>query len=211
MGGSPALPSGPPWQIDDGSRHLDLESFKTERLRPESMGFLHSFTTGSALDGQGVHVVVWTTGCQWRCRYCHNPDTWTMSNGLPVTLAKATEELSKYRHGLKIMSGGITVSGGEPLMQHMFVVKLLAAAQNMGIHTAIETNGHFGDRLTDDDLQKIDLVLLGMKTWDPPASPPHRSGSRPYPGVRRGGSRRRSGRSGFGSFWCRDSPTTVRT
>ncbi len=131
------------------------------------MGFLHSFTTGSAVDGPGVRVVAWTTGCQWRCRYCHNPDTWTLSNGIPVSIAKATEELSKYRHGLKVMAGGITVSGGEPLMQHRFVVKFLTAAHNMGIHTALETNGNFGDRLTDEDLGKIDLVLLGMKTWDP--------------------------------------------
>jgi len=136
-------------------------------LASGDMGFLHSFTTGSGVDGPGVRVIAWTAGCQWRCRYCHNPDTWTMSNGIPVTLARATEELRKYRHGLKVMSGGVTVSGGEPLMQQRFVVKLLAAAQKMGIHTAIETNGHFGDHLTDEDLQKIDLVLLGMKIWDP--------------------------------------------
>jgi pyruvate formate lyase activating enzyme len=131
------------------------------------MGFLHSFTTGSTVDGPGVRVVAWTAGCQWRCLYCHNPDTWTMSNGIPVTIARAMEELAKYRHGLRIMSGGFTVNGGEPLMQHRFVVKLLTAAQKMGVHTAIETNGYFGDRLTDEDLEKIDLVLLGMKTWDP--------------------------------------------
>jgi len=136
-------------------------------LASGDMGFLHSFTTGSTVDGPGVRIVAWTAGCQWRCRYCHNPDTWTMSNGIPVTIAKATEELTKYRHGLKIMSGGITVNGGEPLMQHRFVIKLLTAAQKMGVHTAIETNGNFGDRLTDEDLEKIDLVLLGMKTWDP--------------------------------------------
>jgi pyruvate formate lyase activating enzyme len=89
-----------------------------------------------------------------------------MSNGIPVTLERATEELSKYQHGLKIMSGGVTISGGEPLMQHKFVVNLLAAAQRLGIHTAIETNGNFGERLTDDDLSRIDLVLLGIKIWD---------------------------------------------
>ena len=108
------------------------------------MGFLHSFTTGSTVDGPGVRVVAWTTGCQWRCLYCHNPDTWTMSNGIPVTLGKATEELRKYRHGLKVMSGGFTLSGGEPLMQDRFAVKLFTAAQAMGIHTAVETNGCLG-------------------------------------------------------------------
>ena len=131
------------------------------------MGFLHSFTTGSAVDGPGVRVVAWTSGCMWRCLYCHNPDTWTMSNGIPVTIARASEELSKYRRGLKVMSGGLTVSGGEPLMQHRFVVKLFTAARGMGIHTALDTNGYYGERLTDDELERIDLVLLDIKTWDP--------------------------------------------
>ena len=143
------------------------ESDVRSALASGDMGFLHSYTTGSAVDGPGVRVVAWTTGCMWRCRYCHNPDTWTMSNGIPVTITRATEELRKYRHGLKIMSGGLTISGGEPLMQHRFVVKLLTAAQVMGIHTAVETNGYLGYKLTDLELEVIDLVLLGIKTWDP--------------------------------------------
>src|SRR6188474_820957 len=136
-------------------------------LATGDMGFLHSFTTGSTVDGPGVRVVVWTTGCMWRCLYCHNPDTWTMTNGMPVTVAKATEELRKYRHGLKVMSGGLTVSGGEPLMQHRFVVKLCSAARAMGVHTALDTNGYYGDRLSDSDLEAFDLVLLDIKAWDP--------------------------------------------
>ena len=129
------------------------------------IGFLHSFTTGSTVDGPGVRVVGWTAGCLWRCLYCHNPDTWNMMNGMAVTLEGAAEELRKYRHGLKTMSGGFTLSGGEPLMQDRFAVKLLTAAQAMGIHTAVETNGFLGDRLSDEELEKIDLVLLGIKTW----------------------------------------------
>jgi len=136
-------------------------------LATGDMGFLHSFTTGSAVDGPGIRVVAWTTGCMWRCRYCHNPDTWTMTNGIPVSVARAAEELKKYRVGLKTMNGGLTISGGEPLMQHRFVLKLLGAAKQLGIHTTLETNGYFGDRLTDDDLPTIDLVMLGLKTWDP--------------------------------------------
>ncbi len=134
-------------------------------LATGDMGFLHSFTTGSAVDGPGVRVVAWTTGCMWRCRYCHNPDTWTITNGLPVSVAKAAEELAKYRHGLKVMNGGFTLSGGEPLMQSRFAVKLLAASKAMGLHTAIETNGYFGDRLSDAELESLDLVLLGLKAW----------------------------------------------
>ena len=59
------------------------------------VGFLHSFTTGATVDGPGVRVVAWTAGCMWRCRYCHNPDTWSMGNGIPVPVARAVEELRK--------------------------------------------------------------------------------------------------------------------
>ena len=143
------------------------ESDVRSALASGDMGFLHSFTTGSTVDGPGVRVVAWTAGCMWRCLYCHNPDTWTMSNGIPVTMTKAIEELRKYRHGLKIMSGGLTISGGEPLMQHRFVAKLFAAASAMGIHTALDSNGYYGARLTDAELETISLVLLDIKTWDP--------------------------------------------
>lgn len=136
-------------------------------LAQGEMGFLHSFTTGSAVDGPGVRVVGWTTGCMWRCQYCHNPDTWTMRNGIPVSVGRALEEVGKYHHGLKVMSGGLTVSGGEPLMQRLFVFKLLAGAKAMGIHTAMETNGFLGEEVTDQDLDQLDLVLLGIKSWDP--------------------------------------------
>jgi pyruvate formate lyase activating enzyme len=131
------------------------------------MGFLHSFTTGSTVDGPGVRLVAWTAGCQFRCLYCHNPDTWNMMNGMPVTVDRAKEALAKYRHGLKVMGGGFTLSGGEPLMQDRFVVKLFSAAKAMGIHTALDTNGFLGDRLSDEELEKIDLMLLDIKSWDP--------------------------------------------
>ncbi|HEY7284102.1 MAG TPA: pyruvate formate-lyase-activating protein [Vicinamibacterales bacterium] len=143
------------------------ESDVRSALASGDMGFLHSFTTGSTVDGPGVRVVAWTTGCMYRCLYCHNPDTWTMSNGIPVTVARATEQLRKYRQGLKVMSGGFTLSGGEALMQDRFAVKLFAAARQMGIHTALDTNGYLGDRLSDEELDTIDLVLLDIKTWDP--------------------------------------------
>jgi len=131
------------------------------------IGFLHSFTTGSTVDGPGVRVVAWTAGCHWRCVYCHNPDTWARINGRAVPLERAVEVLGQYRAGLKLMSGGFTLSGGEPLIQDRFAVKLFKAARAMGIHTALDTNGHLGSRLSDDDLDEIDLVLLDLKTWDP--------------------------------------------
>jgi pyruvate formate lyase activating enzyme len=136
-------------------------------LASGDMGFLHSFTTGSTVDGPGVRVVAWTAGCMWRCLYCHNPDTWTMTNGIPVSVSKAIDELRKYRRGLKAMSGGLTISGGEPLMQHRFVEKIFAAARDMGVHTALDSNGYLGDRLSDAALDNVSLVLLDLKTADP--------------------------------------------
>jgi pyruvate formate lyase activating enzyme len=143
------------------------ESDVRTALATGDMGFLHSFTTGSTVDGPGVRLVAWTAGCMWRCLYCHNPDTWTMTNGIPVTIARATEVLRQYRPGLRTMGGGFTLSGGEALMQHRFAAKLLAAARGLGIHTALDTNGYYGDRLSDAELETIDLVLLDLKGWDP--------------------------------------------
>jgi pyruvate formate lyase activating enzyme len=131
------------------------------------VGFLHSFTTGSAVDGPGIRLVAWTTLCMFRCKYCHNPDTWTVSNGMPVTIARAKEELQKYAPGLKTMRGGFTLSGGEPLMQARFAAKIFRAAKELDIHTAIETNGFYGERLLDAELADIDLVILDMKAFNP--------------------------------------------
>jgi pyruvate formate lyase activating enzyme len=156
-----------PFELRVGLAESLPEQTVNEALASGDMGFLHSFTTGSTVDGPGVRVVAWTTGCMWRCRYCHNPDTWTLKNGYPVSVKQAADEIRKYRQGLKVMSGGFTLSGGEPLMQHRFAVKLLTAVKAMGVHTTIETNGFFGDRVSDRELDTVDLVMLGLKTWDP--------------------------------------------
>ena len=136
-------------------------------LTTGDMGFLHSFTTGSTVDGPGVRVVAWTAGCQFRCLYCHNPDTWNMMNGMPVTLERAIGALRKYRYSLRLMFGGFTLSGGEPLMQDRFAARLFTAAKSLGIHTALDTNGYLGERLSDEELDQIDVVLLDIKSWDP--------------------------------------------
>jgi pyruvate formate lyase activating enzyme len=158
------LEAGSPFELRVNLTSKASESAVKQALTTGDMGFLHSFTTGSTVDGPGVRLVAWTAGCQWRCLYCHNPDTWNMMNGMPVTLGRATEEVGRYRHGLKVMSGGLTISGGDPLLQDRFVIRLLTAAKGMGVHTAIETNGYLGERLTHQELEQIDLVLLGLKT-----------------------------------------------
>ena len=97
---NPSLEAKSPFELRVNLGRDVPESDVRTALAKGDMGFLHSFTTGSTVDGPGVRLVAWTTGCHWRCKYCHNPDTWTLSNGIPVTLAKATEELLKYRYGL---------------------------------------------------------------------------------------------------------------
>src|SRR5688572_6927900 len=145
----PHLEAASPYELRVNLGHRIPEAEVRSALASGDMGFLHSFTTGAAVDGPGVRVVAWTAGCMWRCRYCHNPDTWTVTNGIPVSVERATEELLKYRHGLNLMAGGFTLSGGEPLMQDRFAVKLFSAARDLGIHTALDTNGFYGERLSD--------------------------------------------------------------
>src|SRR4051794_17911072 len=161
------VPVGSPYDLRVAQGERVGEAGIKEALEKGDPGFVHSFTTGSAVDGPGVRVVGWLSGCQFRCVYCHNPDTWKLTNGMPVPLARAIEVVGQYRHDLKIMKGGLTISGGEPLMQHRFVLKLAAAVRQMGVHTTVETNGYLGDRLTDDDLGLIDLVMLGLKAITP--------------------------------------------
>ena len=163
----PSLEAASPYEmrvhLGEGVPETDVRS----ALKTGDLGFLHSFKTGSAVDGPGIRLVAWTTSCMFRCRYCHNPDTWTLSNGIPVSLEQAIDELRKYAPGLKAMNGGFTLSGGEPLMQDRFAIRLLAAAKDMGIHTAIETNGFYADNLSDAELRLIDLVILDMKAFEP--------------------------------------------
>ena len=143
------------------------EMDRRSALESGEWGFVHSFTTGSAVDGPGVRLVAWLTGCQFKCVFCHNPDTWKLTNGMPVNLTRAVEVVNQYRNSLRTMKGGLTISGGEPLLQHHFVVRLLHAVRKLGIHTTLETNGFFGERLSDDDLLCADLVMLGLKAITP--------------------------------------------
>src|SRR3974390_2470694 len=161
------LEANSPFEMRVGLSKGVADSEVKSALSSGDLGFLHSFTTGSAVDGPGIRLVAWTTLCMFRCKYCHNPDNWPVANGLPVTIERAAAELRKYAHGLKRLKGGFTLSGGEPLMQARFAAKLFAAAKAMGVHTAIETNGFYGDRLTAAELSDIDLVILDMKAFNP--------------------------------------------
>lgn len=136
-------------------------------LASGELGFLHSYTTGSVVDGPGVRVTLWTTGCLFRCTYCHNPDTWHRKHGQLVAAEDLVERLASYRRFLSVTGGGVTISGGEPLVQAAFVCRVLRACKQLGIHTALDTNGFLGERLSDADLEQIDLVLLDLKAGSP--------------------------------------------
>ncbi len=161
------VPVGSPYDYRVSEDEKVGESDVRAALESGDLGFMHSFTTGSAVDGPGVRVVGWLTGCQFRCVFCHNPDTWKMINGIPVTASRAVEAVKQYRIGLATMHGGLTISGGEPLMQHRFVMKVFKGVREAGIHTTLETNGYLGARLTDEDIDSIDLIMLGLKAFTP--------------------------------------------
>jgi pyruvate formate lyase activating enzyme len=130
-------------------------------------GYVHSYEVGSTVDGPGIRFVAFLTGCLLRCQYCHNPDTWHKHNGHPVTVARAMREIGKYAQVLKISKGGITISGGEPVVQKAFVMQIFRRCKALGLHTALDTSGRLGERLSDDDLASIDLNILDIKSGDP--------------------------------------------
>jgi pyruvate formate lyase activating enzyme len=148
---------------DANHSELDCE----EPIPDGEEGYMHSHTTGSVVDGPGVRMVVWLTGCHLRCQYCHNPDTWKLKSGTRTSVTALMTEVAKYRRFMSVTHGGLTLSGGEPLVQAPFVARVLRECKQLGIHTALDTNGYLGDRISDADLGMADLVLLDLKSWDP--------------------------------------------
>ena len=143
----------------------DLEEMKGEG--DELVGYVHSWEVGSTVDGPGIRFVGFLTGCLLRCQYCHNPDTWHLYNGQPVTVARAMHQISKYAQVLKISKGGLTLSGGEPQLQRPFTMAIFRRCRRLGMHTCLDTSGRLGDRFTDEELMDIDLNLLDIKSGDP--------------------------------------------
>src|ERR671910_2284764 len=135
--------------------------------RRGDFGWIHSYETGSTLDGPGIRVVVFMSGCLLRCLYCHNPDTWHLKDGTRVPFERAKVALEAYAAPLRAMGGGLTISGGEPLVQMHFTKRLFTAAKGMELQTALDTSGFLGARADDEYLRYVDLVLLDIKSWDP--------------------------------------------
>lgn len=132
-------------------------------------GYIHSFETGAAVDGPGMRFVLFMQGCQFRCLYCHNPDTWKLRRGQQMTVDEVLDEIRPYSTFLK-MAGGLTISGGEPLLQPTFVGEIFNKVKHeLGLHTALDTQGFLGEQIDDAWLDNVDLVLLDIKHFDPEA------------------------------------------
>lgn len=130
-------------------------------------GFLHSVESGAAVDGPGMRFVFFMAGCQFRCLYCHNPDTWKLHNGTRVEVRDMLAQVRKYASFLKF-AGGVTFSGGEPLMQAEFVGATAAAIKKRwGLHIALDTQGFLHGNVEDSWFDPIDLVMLDIKHIDP--------------------------------------------
>lgn len=129
-------------------------------------GIIHQIETLGTLDGPGIRYVIFLKGCPLRCKYCHNPDSWDMSTGYEMSVDEIITEAKKYERYFKFSGGGITISGGDPLMQQEFLEELLKAAKKEGIHTTIDTSGACNINRMTNFLDYTDLVLLDIKHFD---------------------------------------------
>lgn len=150
------------------SELTDLErSERLARMRDGTLGSVHSWELVTAVDGPGTRLTVFLNGCPLRCLYCHNPDTFLMKNGAPVSDVELLSKIRRYRRVFRASGGGLTLSGGEALMQPAFVRRILRGAKELGVHTCIDTSGYLGANADDAMLDDIDLVLLDVKSGDP--------------------------------------------
>ena len=132
-------------------------------------GRVHSYETFGAVDGPGIRFIVFLQGCPMRCLYCHNPDTWDPSAGTETTVEEIVAKVRSYK-GFYRGGGGVTVSGGEPMLQHGFVYELIEALHAEGIHVAIDTSGIVPLSICKKTVDAADMLLLDIKSLDPALS-----------------------------------------
>lgn len=131
------------------------------------IGKIHSIETFGTVDGPGIRYVIFLQGCHLRCKYCHNRDTWDTTIGTPKKVSELVQDIQKYSDYIKFSKGGVTVTGGEPLLQPKFLIALFTELKKLGYHTALDTSGMFP--LTPEVKQVLsltDLVLLDIKHID---------------------------------------------
>ncbi|QSS98865.1 pyruvate formate lyase-activating protein [Pontibacillus sp. ALD_SL1] len=136
-------------------------------------GRIHSIETCGAVDGPGIRYVLFMQGCLLRCQFCHNADTWTLNGGIEKSVEEIVAEVKDFLPFFQASNGGVTVSGGEPLLQIDFLIELFKALKSIDVHTTLDTSGgcfnsspYFLKKL-DKLLEMTDLVLLDLKQIKP--------------------------------------------
>ena len=135
-------------------------------VRTATTGRIHSWDLSTGVDGPGTRFVLFVSGCPLRCLYCANPDTWHMRDGQEMSVDAVMAEIGKFQGFVTTAGGGVTLTGGEPLLQPVFTAEVLRRCKEAGLHTALDTSGFLGTRATDELLADTDLVLLDIKSFD---------------------------------------------
>lgn len=135
-----------------------------QKIDREKQAMIHSFESMGAVDGPGIRFIIFMQGCHMKCKYCHNRDTWDINCGKEYSVEEVMHKILKYKNYFKASDGGVTISGGEPLLQAKFLIELCEKLKEENIHITIDTSGNLG--LTT-DIKKVielaDLFLLDIK------------------------------------------------
>lgn len=135
-----------------------------QQINKDIQAKIHSFESMGAVDGPGIRFIIFMQGCNLKCKYCHNRDTWDIKCGKVYCMQEVIDKILKYQNYFKSSNGGVTVSGGEPLLQPKFLINLFKQLKKHNIHTAIDTSGNV--QITDEIKELInltDLFLLDIK------------------------------------------------
>lgn len=131
------------------------------------IGRIHSLESFGTVDGPGIRFVVFMQGCPLRCQFCHNPDTWEVNRGMEYSPQQLAEEIIKYKSYMEFSGGGVTFTGGEPLLQAEFILEVVKLLKQNNISVAIDTSGFVWDNFVKEVLEYTDIVLLDIKNYSP--------------------------------------------
>jgi pyruvate formate lyase activating enzyme len=142
-----------------------MENSKAENLTAR----IHSIETCGTVDGPGLRYIAFFQGCNLRCKYCHNPDSWSINAGTEMTVSELTKDILKYKSFIDVSEGGFTAGGGEPLMQAEFITELFQELKGHKVHTTLDTSGYYKGDMNNLNplLENTDLVLLDIKSIKP--------------------------------------------
>lgn len=134
-------------------------------MAEEILGHIHSMESFGAVDGPGIRCVLFLQGCPLRCKFCHNPDTWPAQGGQNMTPEQAIRRVIRYKPYIQ-KTGGVTLSGGEPLLQSAFCLEFARLAHQEGLHVAVDTSGALPLDKVKEAVREADLLLLDIKAMD---------------------------------------------